>query len=280
MSKELNDQNTTTTTLAGGAIRLTIGSQKADTAPQAPYESSRVHSGVTRFSMAEGGEVTQAGVTRYSAGQDRPVGSISATLQRDHNGESVELVPGVPGSRTKIATALRDGLIERGFDGSYRDKGTAGQDGPAGAPGAVAGGVAGPEGLEDAPQVDPGLGVFSAEEDADWAADIEPLPQFAYDNAAALASVGNFDGAARRLVEGAGIEPTLAAEYVNEGYNMFERVVSKVVIDAGVQDKQAFYAWVRESKGRALQQAIGALTATRDVSHFRTLAAEFNRHNK
>ena len=45
----------------------------------------------------------------------------------------------------------------------------------------------------------------------------------------------------------------------------------------GVTDKPAFYAWLRESKQRPLQAAMQALTASRDVQPFRTLAVEYGR---
>lgn len=119
---------------------------------------------------------------------------------------TVELVPGVAGSRTFIRQALADGLIEPVGQGQYRDKGAA--------PGAAEGSPEGqPEAdLEESP-IDPGNGVFDPQEDADWNAAIEPLPQSAYDATAAsvtvavLSGADNLDRAAANLAEQAAFLP-------------------------------------------------------------------------
>jgi len=280
MSNQINNSNSNSieTILPGGIQRLTIGSVAAPVGPTAPYEATKVRGGVTRYQFGAEAAATTSGTTKHLAGQDQPTGSVMATLQRHANGDSVELIPGIPGSRTAIKTALADGLIEAVGNGHYRDRVTGAPVGSDGAPKVT------PEAPKDAP-IDPGLGVFDATEDALWAEDIKDLDQSAYDSAAALVTIAvmrgedNLDKAAMRLSESAGIEPALAAEYVSEGYAMYERVVSNEITAAGVTDKAAFYGWLQQSRGRALEQAVQSLTAYRDVGPFRTLAAEWNRHN-
>ena len=75
------------------------------------------------------------------------------------------------------------------------------------------------------------------------------------------------------------MEPALAASYVNEGYQMYERIVAKEVGAAGVTDKADFYKWLRDTKGHKLQEAIQGLTQRRDVALFRELASDYNRHS-
>lgn len=262
----------------GGTTRVSHGAAPAEAPAYVEPPLARVSTGVTRMNMGEGGEVSQNGVTRYTVGQDRNISSVMATLQRVNGKETVELVPGVAGSRTFIRQALADGLIEPVGQGQYRDKGAA-PEAPEGSPEAQ------PEvDLEDAP-VDPGVGVFDATEDAEWAAAIEPLPQHSFDAAAASVTVAVLSGdnglqkAAMQLAESAGISPEQATFYVTEGHNLHERIVAKEVAAVGIADKEGFYLWCRESKGRALQNAIQSLAMGRDVAPFRALAVEYARHN-
>lgn len=262
----------------GGTTRVSHGAAPAEAPAYVEPPLARVSTGVTRMNMGEGGEVSQNGVTRYTVGQDKNTSSVMATLQRVNGKDTVELVPGVAGSRTFIRQALADGLIEPVGQGQYRDKGAA----PEAAEGSP---ETQPEaGLEEASS-DPGEGVFDPQEDADWNAAIEPLPQSAYDVTAAsvtvavLSGADNLDRAAANLAEQAGIPPALAAQYVREGHDMYERLVATEASAAGVQDKAGFYGWLRESKGRALQSAIQSLTMGRDMTQFRVLANEYVRHN-
>ena len=275
---EVNDSNSTTTTLPGGAIRVSMGAPRAlNPAPAPVHQSTRVGGGVTSIRFGgESSSVTQHAVTHYRSGQDVQTNSVMATLQRDHNGESVELIPGVRGTRTHLAAALRDGLIVPVGNGHYRDAGPAGPSEPTAATASPSGDPA------ETPQ-DPGAGVFDPGEDAAWAADIAPLPSYAYNAALASVSVAvmsgadNLDRAASQLAGNAAIDPALAANYVQQGHAMYERVVARAAAEAGVQNKEAFYTWMRQHKGNALRQAVGELVHTRNVSVFRTLAAEYNR---
>lgn len=265
-----------TVTQQGSITRMAIGQPEA--APAAvPYEANKVSQGTARLNMGHG-EVTQAGVTRYQAGQDRPTGSVMATRQNVNGHDTIELEPGNPASRTHLKAALAAGLVEPVGSGEYRDKGT-----PEGTTGPAADAPA--DGLEDAP-ADPGKGVFSPEEDKDWAADIEPLPQHAYDAAVASVTVALLSGAsspekaAQNLAEQAAIPMELAMQYVDAGYAMHERIVAREVASLGVTDKESFYTWARESKSKALQNAIQQLTLARNVTPFRHLALEFKSRSR
>lgn len=260
----------------GGVTRIAHGAPASAEAP-APQESSRVYTGATRITSGQEG-VIQSGVSSYTVGQDASKTSVMGTLQLVNGKETVELHPGVPGSRTFIKQALADGLIQAVGNGQYVDKGQA-----SGTPEGASKDFL--EALPEAAPVDPGKGVFNAQEDEDWNAAIEPLSQHAYDATAAsvtvaiLSGANNLDKAAANLAEQAAISPELAKQFVAEGTAMYTRIVNKEVAKAGVDDKEGFYEWLRQSKGRALQSAIQSLTQGRDVSQFRTLAAEYARHN-
>jgi len=260
-------------TQIGGLTRVTIGGRQAE-APASIQEftsgQSKVHNGALRFALGDG-EVTQPGVTRHAAGSaSNSEGSVIRTMQNINGAQTVELIPGVAASRTHVSQAVADGLIEPVAAGIYRDVLRA-------AP--ADGGPAAPEEAS----FDPGAGVFNPQDDADWAADIEPLPQFAYDGAtssviaAVLSGADNLNRAATQLAESAAIPVDLAAEYVTQGHAMYERVVAKEVASMGIgpEEKPAFYAWLRESKGRALHNAVQSLTTSRNVAPFKHLAAEF-----
>jgi hypothetical protein len=222
--------------------------------------------------------VVQGGVTRHNTFHDRNTSTVAATLQRVNGHDTVELIPGMSGSRTHVRTAINDGLIIPIGNGQYQDRG-ASVNSPAPAASQAAP-VAAPQG----DPVDPGVGVFSPSEDEDWNAAIEPLPQHSFDSAAAsitaaiLSGANNLDRAATQLAESAGIEPGLAAQYVQEGYEMHERIVAREAAALGVTDKEGFYAWMQEHKVRPLQNAVQCLSAARDVQPFRTLALEYTRY--
>jgi hypothetical protein len=267
----------------GNVTRVTHGdtSDSSSGSPLVtPQESSRVSAGPIRFDMSTGA-IQQGGTTRYQAGEERSgSSSVMATLQRDRSGASVELEPGNSASRTLLATAVRSGLVEpSGSPGEYRDRQTAQ---PAGEVGANEPG----EAPEEAPK-DPGEGVFNASDDADWNDVIAPLDQSAYDSAAAsvtvavLSGADGFQKATAKLAEHAGLAPDIAADIISMGYDFYETTVSREVASLGLsgESKAEFYEWARLNKGSSLHQAIQSLTTGRDVSGFRNLALEFQRHN-
>ena len=280
-----NSASNVVTEQNGGMTRVSFGQPPASEAPSAaPYEANRVSTGPIRLNMHTW-EVSQGGAARYSTGQDRSNTSVAATLQRVNGADTVELIPGVAGTRTHIRQAVQDGLIEPVGNGQYRDRGNS----QAPAPGSTNESTSTPASQEpdeqsSLPPVDAGFGVFDAEETADWDAAIEPLPQHAYDAASAsvvtsiLTGSDSLDKAALNLAEQAGMDTGLAAQFVNEGYAMYERIVATETAAMGVTDKPAFYAWLRDSKQKPLQAAMQSLTAQRDVQPFRTLAIEYGRY--
>ena len=277
-----NNSNNMTATQIGSVTRVTVGGAATHTAAPSsislpPQETNRVGSGALRFAVG-GGEVIQSGVTRHSTFHDRNISTVAATLQRINGHDTVELIPGMAGSRTHVKTAINDGLIIPMGNGQYQDR-SASNSAPtaqAAAPAAAA---------PEAAPVDPGQGVFSPAEDEDWNAAIEPLPQHSFDSAAAsitaaiLSGSNNLDRAATQLAESAGIEPALAAQYVQEGYEMHERIVAREAAALGVTDKAGFYAWMQEHKVRGLQNAVQSLSAARNVQPFRVLALEYARYS-
>lgn len=279
-----SNSNNVTATQIGSVTRVTIGAPAPQAASQqaAPYETNRVASGVTRLTMGgEGapGELVQSGVTRHNTYHDRNTSTVAATLQRVNGQDTVELIPGVAGSRTNVKTAINDGLIIPTGNGQYLDRGMGTN---------AATTTAAPEAPAEAAPVAPvdyGLGVFDPSEDEDWNAAIEPLPQHSYDSAsssitaAILSGSNNLERAAQQLAESAAISPGLAEQYVTEGYLMHEAIVTREAAAQGVADKEAFYSWLRSNKSNALHSAIQSLTVTRNVQPFRNLAIEFGRYN-
>lgn len=282
MNSNINNSNMTATQV-GSVTRVSVGATAPQLSQSAPiYENNRVASGVTRFAMGVEGitsELVQSGVTRHNTYHDRNTSTVAATFQRVNGQDTVELVPGVPGSRTNVKTAINDGLIIPTGNGQYLDRGQGNNSNAApAAPQA-------PTEAEPAAPVDYGLGVFDASEDEDWNAAIEPLPQHSYDSAsssitaAILSGSNNLERAANQLAESAAISPELAQQYVKEGYLMHEALVAREAAAQGVVDKQAFYSWMRNSKSNALHSAIQSLTVTRNVQPFRNLAIEFGRYS-
>lgn len=279
MNSNNSNSNNMTATQIGSVTRVTVGGAATHTAAPSsislpPQETNRVGSGALRFAVG-GGEVIQSGVTRHSTFHDRNTSTVAATLQRVNGHDTVELIPGMSGSRTHVKTAINDGLIIPIGNGQYQDRGAANSHNSGEAQAAQA------PAPEAEVQADPGVGVFSPSEDEDWNAAIEPLPQHSYDSAAAsitaaiLSGANNLDRAAAQLAESAGIEPALAAQYVQEGHSMYERHVAREAASLGVTDKEGFYSWMQESKSRQLQNAIQSLSMSRNIQPFKILALEY-----
>lgn len=264
---------TNETILSGGVVRISHGQAAAEAAPQVPREATRVYSGTTRFSFGDDEAQATSGVTRFAHSTAGTTGgSVAATLDRAGHRSTVELVPGVPSSRTDVAVALREGLLVRNAAGDLVDPQDAQQR---------ADGLVPPAQVQDQP-VDRGAGVFDAGEDADWAADIEPLPQNSYDAAVASVvavaahGVGSLEDTAKALAANAGIDPELAGEYVQEGVAMYERAVARALAPMGLEGDrlQEAYEYMRARPGE-LQDAIQKLVHARDPSGFKNLAKDF-----
>lgn len=243
-----------------------------ETMNTSPRESSRVHTGPLRMTMGPSGGVTSVGHTNHVYSDAGTTGgSIMSTLRTTGSAASVELQPGNAASRTLLATAEREGLIRRGLTGAYED---------AAAPTEPAPGQQ--QQVEQAPPAeDPSSGAMDHEEEALWQEDIEPLPQHAYDGAAASVvnlvahGMGSFEDTAKSLASSAGIDPALALEYVQQGYGMHERIVARALAPMGLQGGQleAFYTAAQRHPAK-LQDAIQKLVHGRDVSGFKAMAID------
>lgn len=256
--------------VGGSTLRVTHG-PVFNPADMAGPDALRVHTGgSTRYSMGDTEAEKQAGVVKHVEAVTGTAGStIMSTVRHDSRGTSVELVPGVAASRTLIQSALRDGVVREVSQGVYVDVLPPGHR-PA-----------------DLTQVqasnDPQQGerLFDLEDEADWLADIEPLPQHAYDNTAARIvdgiAFGSFDvdSIATKLAVDAGIEPSLAAEYVNEGAALYQRTVDAALARQGLEgdELQACYAWMRDTKGPTLKNALQQLYLAADLGPLKKLAS-------
>jgi hypothetical protein len=234
--------------------------------------SSRVHQGTVRY-IAGQEEVSQGGVTRHAVSFDGVQGgSVLASLQRINGADTVELIPGVPASRTQIAHAVRDNLIRQIAPGVYEDvrssDGTqrtlehveaeqqAGQQ---------------QQQAERAEYVDP-------QEEADWAADIADMPQVAYDvaSASAIGAILRKDGfadTAKSLAQNANISPELATQYVEEGFAKGRRMVDRALAPMGLSgDRLAAFYQAAGERPHELQDAMQRLWWQNDASGFKAMA--------
>jgi hypothetical protein len=268
---------------SSGVTRVTHGAPTE--ALQSPlteaYDSTRV--GNVKHSLDFGGEsagqARSSGVTKYTVGQDAPV-SLMGTLQRDHNGTSVEVRPGM---RMHLQTALRLGYVNDLGGGRYEDAKhpdiNGAQRNPTEAPSAET--ATGEQGGADEGGANPDAQFFDPAEMEAFAADIEPLSQVGFDAATALAAVATLEGtdlsaAARRLVQEEGMEPAEAAEMVDNVYSVYEGAVSRALTPEGITDenRQEFYEFCR-GKRHELQNAIQTLVHGKSMQGWRHLAIQF-----
>lgn len=198
--------------------------------------------------------------------------AIMSTLDYRGTTKTVELEPGNPATRTNLDTAIRMGLVRVSPWGGYEQV-------QAQQPGT-------PEALkepEEAPQADPGAGLFSESEDKAYAQLIQPLPQFAYDGALAsmVAAVahrqGTEEAAAAKLAEAAGLEPAQAGELVANAHAHYTRVVARALAPLGLagDELQTAYSYMQDKHPARLQEAIQRLTHGRDASMFKALGLSY-----
>lgn len=257
-----------------------IGDQQPQEAGATNTSSTRVYGGAIRHTLGSS-EVSQVNHTFHQTPLTGQVGgSVVGTLQRDRSGYSVETIPGVPGSRTGITSAERDGLVRR------REGGTGWEDVVA-ATGAqrtletVAAEQQATEATAKAAEQQPAdsAAFIDAEDDRMWQEAVDDLPQHALDGAVAsvvavVLGQGSLEDTAKSLAQATGMEPVNALEYVTEGFQKDERVVSRVLADMGITDKEAAYAAFREQP-RLLQEAMQKLVHTRDVTGFKEMALSY-----
>lgn len=247
----------------------------------APTELTRVGNAVERITYRDGQITTeQMGVSRYQAGQVDPNNkSVVATMQRIGGATTVELVPGLAASRTHIAQAQKEGLVEPAGDGRWRDVTARGGRLPFDDAPPVAATDPEPTQQQETDQLaGPDEAYFNAEEDKAYAEDIAPLNQGLYDSAVALATVASLDGTdlsqvEERLARDGGMDRDTASQMVQAAYGMYRDTVVRAMEPEGISAAQApaFFDYCR-TRPRELQNAIGKLTAARDLSGFRQLA--------
>ena len=268
--------------LAESAESYQQGTIGADTSGR-ELPTIRVNGGAVRYNAGDD-QVAQPGVTRHAVSFDGVAGgSILATRQRVNGADTVELVPGAPGSRTHLSQALKAGLIKETAPGVYADATTA-----EGAQRTLETVQAEHQQAERAQQAQQeqqqavdNEGIFNAEEDAAWRADMADIPEHAFNSAAA--SVTNavvlgtdLSSAAETLSRETGLEPLQAAEVVDNATWYFTQIVARAVEKVGVGEEQreAFFADCRDNPGK-LNNALSYLLHGRDPSQFQAMAREW-----
>jgi hypothetical protein len=257
--------------LSGGTIRVG-GSAAHEAAIPAP-ESERVYTGVVR-SDGSGQVVRDTGALSAVTGA-----GVMATVRNCMGGQRIDSTSTVEvnGMRTSLKVAEQLGYIRQVSPGRYEDSADASmreqQEQQATAASEQ---LAAPE-------------LFDAQTEADWSADIEPLPQAAFDSAVAGAANAvlsedgeGWDTVVKRLATNANIDSNLAAEYVSVGYSLYEGQVAKMAEGYGIvgDEKEAFYEYLRTSKRSELTAAVQALTVQRRLDGFRLLAQAYKTRNK
>ncbi len=260
--------------LSGGVIRVSTGPSRADSSPVSVPPPTRVVNGSLRFN-ADGTAESFGGVARHVVSFDGvPGGSVMATRQRVNGQDTVELQPGIPGTRTVISQALRDNLIREIAPGVFEDATAAGDIQHTAQPQA--------QGPEQQPEVP---AYIDTEDEALWAEDIAPLPQHSYDAASASAIAAilqgeSFEGTTRRLAESAQLTPELAADFVNEGYAKGRRMVDRALAPLGLSGDrlEQFYEAARE-RPQELQEAMQRVWYANDASGFQAMATAWKVQN-
>lgn len=262
----------------------TIGKNVPDPSQRPTY----LHQGAIRVNPGE--EPEQMQVTKYvhsTAGTEG--GSVLATLDRAGHEPTVELVPGMPTSRTSVAAALRQGVLAHDDSGRLCDAKTAsGKQQTLQTKEDEQRSVVERQQREQQREQANAFGAdaFSAEDDNLWAQDIAPLPQHSYDAAvsstigAIVQGAGDLDQSAMQLARSAGLEPEMARDYIQQGVAMHERTVARAVAKLGIgEDRlEAFYDHVR-GKPQQLQDAIQRMVHMRDMTAWKDLAVDFRVHN-
>lgn len=242
-------------------------------APQ-PGPSSRVHNGAV-VHVAGQHEAVQHGTASRQHGFDRmgtEGGSVMSTRQRVNGQDTVELSPGMPGSRTHIGQALRDGLIREVAAGVYEDARTAD-----GAQRTLAMNAA----EQQQAQPKPSSSAYSADEHALWGEALAGVPEAAVDAAVAgmakaIASGSDLESVAQRLAQNTGMRPDEAAQRIEQAAQVQEAALERAMAQAGLQGEQlqAFYDAARANPAR-LTDALMHLVYGGDSSRFVGWGREF-----
>jgi hypothetical protein len=273
----MNDSNDNIAVSQHGSVtRVQLGAPAPEFSPAQQRPSIRVGNEVTRLNFGGTSESAEStGRTTYAHTTAGVSGaSVLATLDRQGKSRSVELIPGVPASRTDIAVAIKEGLLVRDAAGNLQDAPDAQQV----------------QAMQQAPQEeqaqgDAGAGVFDPEHDSIWNEAIQPLPQPAYDAAvasgiAAVLGQGDTQQTAKALAANAGLEPEQAIEFVEAGIGMYTQVVERALAPLGIdgERRDQAYEYFRSQPAK-LQDALQRLLHGRDVSGFTELAKNFRVSN-
>lgn len=234
-----------------------------------------MNTGGTLVFDAHSGEVEQWGYRRESISSVQhgtPGGSVAATLTKSGSMTTVEVIPGNPASRTDVRTAERLGLIRRDQSGNWVDADATARE-------AIEKNLTGTQdATQQAPQAQ-AESLFDAEDLDAWAEDIAPLPQHAYDAAVAGAvnmalGQGNLESVTDTLARSTGMEPALAQQYVEAGYEMHYRAAVKAT-GMPAETAEKVFQWAQEATPSGLHDAISRLVYAHDGSGFRELARNF-----
>jgi hypothetical protein len=257
--------------------QITLGQVPAPSITQA---STRVCGEVHSITQGDAEVTTRRTGANYAVSFDgTPGGSVMATVQRQGPNQTVELIPGNPSSRTLLAVALREGVIREVTPGRYEDV--------TGQPTALEAALNGDQQEANMDQQEPKQGEhFNAREESQWQQTIDPLPQHAYDRAvssvvsATLNGSADLSSTAKALAESSKMDPAQAMQVIQQGVQMYQRVVDRSMQQLGITAEQlpAFYDFAR-SRPRQLQEAIGRLTMGRDVHGFDVMGVEWMRHS-
>lgn len=285
-----DSSNSSVEILSGGGVRVSHGApqpQAGAAMGQPVYVNeprSRVYTGVTTYTVGQG-EAAQSGVSRHSVSYEGSEGgSVIGTVRREGTGQSVELEPGNPASRTSLEVAARMGIIRKDPNGNYQDVKTAeGKQQTFGTLDAQAKQDQAKQASDAASeQAEQQAGIFNQAEDAAFVTDMADIPDHAFRAAAAgvtraITLDGDLDHTARRLASESGMEPAQASEVIARGIGYYEaavnRAVAKVGLYAGPQ-REAFYDDLRNDPAR-MGNAVQFLMHGRDASHFQALAREW-----
>lgn len=279
--------------LPGGALRVTLGQQQGSSVPDdaSSRPTTYVHAGASRYSFGSESAEAVGGVTKHSIhseqqAQSQP-GSVAATLQKHQGKDTVELQPGVPGSRTSVESALREGLITRLPGGyGYADAATNGAGlNDAGHTATQAAAVAqqvATQVQQDQAAQRADAELFPAEQEQGYAASIASLSQPGYDSAIAgmIASVAHGMPAAsvvHALASAEGIELHQAEQHVALGMQRITHAVSAAVAPLGITGDrlQSFFDSAAKQPDQ-LAQALQQLVHQRDPSAFKAMAKAFD----
>ena len=277
MSNDIN--NVSATTMAGGALRVTFGAPTQETQPQPMGPTTRVNGGVTRWTAGQGAETSEK-VTRHTVSFDGVEGgSVLATIARAGTGQTVELIPGRPETRTLVEVAIREGVLKRGPGGVLMDVRTA-----SGEQATLTTQEQEQEQRAEANESQKGpdtSGIFDKTEDDAFAQEVADIPESAFTSTMAAAvkamTFGDDDTSAiNRLATSTGLDPAAAAEKVENVKWYFQNHADRAIAKVGVSEDQreAFYDSLRQNPGK-LHEAIQFLVHGRDPSRFQEAASDW-----